>query len=914
MSRSDHETIGTSTWLRRALLPISLSPCLIVSAATAAIPTPFLEKHCYDCHDAETKKGGLDLTALRFDPKDAASLAKWILIHDRVQAGEMPPPKKKRRPEAAEVSAFTQEIAASLTAAEQAVITRQGRAVERRLNRHEFENVLRDLLQAPWLQVRSRLPEDGEAHRFNKSGEALDVSHVQMARFMSSADYAIREILSARLAQLEQPATSTRRYYAREQPSLTRFAQSVFIPNTYWRTFPILGTTPQPEVRALREPATVGAADSFTREQEASGLVSSAGDGFFYRYDNFRTPVGGRYRVRFSGYTLWVGPYGYARSFAGEADKVGTPKPPDWWRPNPDDVSAGRRDEPITVYGETPGLKRRLGSFEFTTEPSVHELDLWLLPGEQLIPDAARLLRAKASAHIRTNPFGQRDGHPGLAHKWMEVEGPLHDESSVAGYRLLFGELPLERVDDNSPTGTTIEVVSNEPADNSGGNSRRPTPMKRVKVAVISSAPQADAERLLRTFMRRAYRRPVVEEDVQTFLGVIRRAMDSKLGFADAMIAGYTAVLSSPGFVFLEEQPGRLDDYAVASRLSFFLWNSEPDAALRVRAERGELSRPEVLRAETERLLNDPRSERFVEAFLDYWLDLRKLDLNSPSLTLYPDYEADDLLNESALGETQLYFADMLRHDRPARTVVDSDATFLNERLALHYGIPGVSGVALRRVKLPPDSVRGGLLTQASVLKVTANGTTTSPVLRGKWILERILGRHIPPPPPVAAVEPDIRGAVTIREQLDKHRADPSCASCHSKIDPPGFALESFDVFGGWRERYRATSYEGIPEFGFGRNGVAFAFHLGRPVDATGQTPDGRPFRDIREFKRLLLADETQIARNLVQQLATYATGAPLYFSDRAAIDRILQQAHADNYGVRQLVYELVQSELFLSK
>ncbi|MCY2976714.1 MAG: DUF1592 domain-containing protein [Planctomycetota bacterium] len=731
---------------------------------------------------------------------------------------------------------------------------------------------------------------------------------------MNSADYAMREILSARLTQLEHPRTKTQRYYAREQPSLTRFAQSIFIPNTYWRTFPVIGTTAQPEVRALREPITVGESDPFLREQEASGLVSSAGDGFFYRYDNFRAPVGGRYRVRFSGYTLWVGPYGYARSFSGESDKVGTPKAPDWWRPNPDDVSAGRRDEPITVYGQTQGLKRRLGSFEFTTEPTDRELDLWLLPGEQLIPDAARLLRAKASAHLRTNPFGQRDGHPALAHKWMEVEGPLYDESSLAGYRLLFGDLPLERLDDDSPVGTTIDVVSIEPKGNGGGESRKDNPVKRVKVDVVSVNPQEDAERLLRAFMRRAYRRPVVEEDVQVFLGVIRRALDAKLGFADAMIAGYTSVLSSPGFVFLEEQPGRLDNYALASRLSFFLWNSEPDAALRSHAERGELCRPEVLRAETERLLTDPKSERFVEAFLDYWLDLRKMDLNSPSLTLYPDYEADDLLNESALDETRLYFADMLRHDRPASTIVDSDFTFLNERLALHYGIPGVSGVAMRRVVLPSDSVRGGLLTQASVLKVTANGTTTSPVLRGKWILERILGQQIPPPPPVAAIEPDIRGAVTIREQLDKHRADPSCAACHSKIDPPGFALESFDVFGGWRERYRATSYEGIPEKGFGRNGVAFAFHLGRPVDASGHTSDGRPFENIREFKRLLLADEKQIASNLVQQLAIYATGAPLYFSDRAVVDRILQRTRDKNYGVRNLVHELVQSDLFLHK
>jgi hypothetical protein len=210
--------------------------------------------------------------------------------------------------------------------------------------------------------------------------------------------------------------------------------------------------------------------------------------------------------------------------------------------------------------------------------------------------------------------------------------------------------------------------------------------------------------------------------------------------------------------------------------------------------------------------------------------------------------------------------------------------------------------------------VRGGLLTQASVLKVTANGTTTSPVLRGKWIVERILGLEIPPPPPVAAVEPDIRGAVTIRQQLDKHRADPSCASCHNKIDPPGFALESFDVMGAWRERYRGVAPEKVAEKGLGKNGQPFEWHYGLPVDAAGELPDGRPFKDVREFKQLLLDSEPMIARNLVQQLLIYATGAPVRFSDRPHVERILTAAKTQEYGVRTLVHQIVQSDLFTSK
>jgi hypothetical protein len=293
---------------------------------------------------------------------------------------------------------------------------------------------------------------------------------------------------------------------------------------------------------------------------------------------------------------------------------------------------------------------------------------------------------------------------------------------------------------------------------------------------------------------------------------------------------------------------------------------------------------------------------------------MRKLDDTSPSTTLYNDYELDDPLKLAALEETRLFVEELLRADLPARNIVDSDFTFLNERLAEHYLVPGVQGAKMRRVNLPKDSVRGGLMTQASVLKVTANGTTTSPVLRGHWITERILGYATPPPPPVPAVEPDIRGAVTIRQQLEKHRADPSCASCHIKMDPPGLALESFDVMGGWRERYRAAK-EGIAtEAGIGMDGQRFAFYHALPVDCSGELPDGRAFRDVRALKRLLLEDPTPIARNLTKQLAIYATGAPVRFSDREQIENILERTKASGHGVRSIVHELVQSEMFMEK
>jgi hypothetical protein len=900
--------------LLRALAPLAaLGLPLAPGAAAPAPPTAaFVEQYCAGCHDDIEKKGGLDLTALSFAPADAANFRQWVKVHDRLQAGEMPPAGKKR-PEAAELTTFVASLAATLTTHEKAVVAREGRATQRRLNGYEYENALRDLLAAPWLQVKGQFPEDGEAYRFNKIGDALDVSHVHMARYMAAADYALRQVLSV---QFDRPPTTTRRFHARDQRTLTsKFTGNIFNSSPDRMTFPVVGTTAEPDVRWLRAPLTAGDADPAKREQEAVGWVSSNYvTGFTYRWDGFRAPVAGRYRVRFSGYTLWVAPGGVQRRFAGENDKVGTPRPPNPLVGDYDRIFPGRRDEPITVYTRNGVMNRRVGEFDLTPEPAVHDLgEIWLLGNETLVPDASRFYRSRPN-NFR-NPLMTPDGAPGVAFRWMEVEGPLYDESTSAGYRLLFGDLPLRRVAAGAPGVTIPHVNKDDRRERTGRNAgQRAEPLEEALVDVVSSDPSGDAERLMRGFLAKAYRRAVAEADVRRFVALVEARRAAGLSFAEAMVAGYTAVLASPGFVFLDESPGRLDDHALATRLALFLWNSIPDEALRRRADRGELARPEILRAETERMLADPRSRRMVEAFLDYWVDLRKIEDSTPSTTLYNDYYLDDALTEAALAETQLFFTELLTRDLPARNLVDSDFTFLNERLAVHYGLAGVKGAAMRRVPLPADSPRGGFMTQASVLKITANGTTTSPVLRGKWILERILGIDIPPPPPVAAVEPDIRGAVTIRQQLAKHREDASCASCHRKMDPPGFALESFDVMGGWRDRYRAVDKDKPAERGLGKNGQPFEFHFGLPVDAAGELPDGRPFQDIREFKRLLHGEDRLLARNLAQQLTIYATGAPVRFSDRPEIERLLDQAQASGFGVRTLVHTIVQSDLFRSK
>ena len=467
---------------------------------------------------------------------------------------------------------------------------------------------------------------------------------------------------------------------------------------------------------------------------------------------------------------------------------------------------------------------------------------------------------------------------PGLAIQWVEVEGPLLESWPPPSHKSIFGDMPRERV---------------------------PSADDPDRLEVVSLQPMADAERILNSFARRAFRRAVTDLDIQPFLRRVQSRLDEGYSFEQAMRVGLKGIMVSPDFLFLREKnspdTNQLDDDALPSRLSYFLWSSMPDEELLGLAEDRKLNEPAVLRQQVERMLDDPKSNSFTENFTGQWLSLRAIDDTMPDRTLYREY--DDILKTASLKEPKLFFEEMLKNDLSITNFVSSDFTFLNARLAKHYNIPGVVGAYMRKVALPPGSHRGGVMTMSSVLKVTANGTTTSPVLRGAWLLERILGTPPPKPPPdIGAIEPDIRGATTIREQLAKHRDVESCARCHREIDPPGFALESFDVIGGWRNHYRAIQ-EGS------RRVIK-----GPPVDSTGVLPDGRRFENIDDYKLLLLQDKDQLARNLAEKLLSYSTGAEPTQLDKPEIERIVKSVREKEYGFRALIHDVVQSTLFKSK
>ncbi|MCA9057679.1 MAG: DUF1592 domain-containing protein, partial [Planctomycetaceae bacterium] len=367
----------------------------------------------------------------------------------------------------------------------------------------------------------------------------------------------------------------------------------------------------------------------------------------------------------------------------------------------------------------------------------------------------------------------KEEQRPGVAIAWAETYGPLDQDFPSAATRQLFG------------SGDSIQMAVGDPI--------YMRYRKGVRLQYVnSSQPHIDAERIIRDLVPRAFRRPVDDVLTEQFVQLALSRLDGGSTFEQAVRAGVSAVLCSPHFLLINQEPA-VDDYTIASRLSYFLWSSMPDAELMELAAAGRLSDRQVRHQQVERMLQDPRSQRFIDNFTGQWLDLRDIEFTTPDAKLYPEY--DELLLRSMVAETKGFFRHLLDQNLSVLNFVDSDFAFLNQRLAMHYGISGIHGhEQFQLVDLPQDSIRGGVLTQASVMKVTANGTNTSPVLRGVWVLDNLLGQPAPPPPPgVPAVEPDIRGATTLREQLDRHRSNDSCNRCHARIDPPGFALEEFD-------------------------------------------------------------------------------------------------------------------------
>jgi len=510
----------------------------------------------------------------------------------------------------------------------------------------------------------------------------------------------------------------------------------------------------------------------------------------------------------------------------------------------------------FTAGPPKPGvLPKAVSVFAFTNEqPREVEALYYLEPG-----DRVEFTIMDGAPHSQGRTMIDQPG-PFIAIRSFSIEGPVFETWPPPGHRTLFGDI--------------------DPAN--------PTPEKAA--AIVTH------------FAPKLFRRPAEPKTVAKYRALFEKFTQTMTP-DEALRGMLAAMMVSPRFLYHEEPPERLDAHAIASRMSFFLWRSTPDDALLAAAADGSLLDPAKRRAQAQRMMADVRAERFLKDFAGQWLRVREVGVMRADATLYPEYDLE--LEAAMRGETEHFITEMFRRDLPLRQLIDSDWTMLNERLAKHYGIAGVLGPDFRRVSLDKTkTVRGGLLTQASIHAVTSNGSTTSPVARGVWMLEKFLGTPAPPPPPdVPPIEPDIRGATTIKEQLAKHRDIAACASCHRKIDPLGFALESFDVIGGWREKYRALS-EPTPK-------ARAKLIDGQPVNPADEWAGVGRFSSFQEFRELVKKREDLVIQNLTHKLATFALGRHPGFADRDPLKAIATQVCGKKSGMKSLVLELVASSVF---
>jgi hypothetical protein len=874
--------------LLSAILFVAVFGTAARGAETSSLSS-FLSKTCFECHDSDTKKGGLDLEKLSLNLTDANVFATWVKVHDRVRAGEMPP-AKKARPDPNELDGAMNALAGELTAADLARQQRDGRSHLRRLNRVEFENTLRDLLALPALKIKDSLPADGKAHGFDRLADALDMSFVHMEADMAAVDKA----LNAALCPLPQ-APPVLKYRYRPWDAVHHQGRecegSVALAVGNKTGIGLIGMKRDENFRAD------------TPHHIADGTPGATAFGLFRHEDaDFRCTmtkiqpyIDGWYKLRVSGY-----------SFGWDGKEV---------------VSTDRHG----ALGW--GIYKRgdyFGTVDLPpNEPAVREVTAWLERGGGMAhPDDDNLRIIGASLqNVRDYAFGKNKGLigppwavPGVAIQWVEIEGPFNSQWPPKSHHVLFGDLPVKIWSKEVGTPQPTQQVwpngnpNTEPKDIYGHRGE-----KRPIVYVETKEPIKDAQRLLAVFLRKAFRRPVAQSELEDYLETVKSRLSSGLAFEDAMRVAYRQALTCPEFLLLREDAGRLDDYALASRLSYFLWSSLPDEELSALADAGKLSSPGVLRAQAERMLNDPKSARFVENFLGQWLNLREIGATAPDKKLYPEFMP--WLQEAMVMEARAYFGELLHSNLPITNLVQSDFSYINEPLAELYGIEGVHGWDLQRVKYPSGSPRGGFLTMAAVLKTTANGTTTSPVKRGAFVMDKILGIvPTPPPPDVGSIEPDTRGATTIREQLALHKKFTTCAACHVKMDGYGFAMESFDVVGEFRHNYRVLGNNDPVETRKVIHGHPIEYRPGPSVDCSGQMPDGRPFKDVNELRAILASDPHRLARAFAGHLVTYATGAEISFADRAAVERITQNAAKDGYGIHSLLMEVILSDLFNHK
>lgn len=825
-----------------ATLTILISFTVTGSAdeAQRAAIGPFVQKYCVNCHGPDEQSGERRFDTLAVEITDSNSLAEFQDILDQLNLGEMPPadelqPSDDERRQA--VTWLTERVAGF-----HAARSTHGETILRRLNSREYRNTIRDLfrLNTTMFDPTVSFPRDQMTEHLDNIGGTLVTSGYLLQNYLTAAE----TIVHKAVFPLKRPATQKWVFQDnfKQQPEIDQVHRTT---NKFDRItlFDVIGAD---------------------KHEGAYGLIHEFQKG---------VPVDGYYEIRFRAAAV-------NREHPYDLDFVGTdPSEPLRLGIRPGDWTAGPLHKPQP-------MEPLLAEIELADEPKWYTVKVWLDAGYTPrftfingLMDARNMWGRLVKRYKDQFPKLKRGGiveHRFNAIKYgklpqihiheVEIEGPLIEQW---------------------PTASQVAVLGEDAA------------------SILHSQEMTDAQirGQLHRFCTRAYRRTATSDEVERLLKFVRQRQKGGRSSLEAFCDGVKAVLCSPAFVYLEEadESGQMSPPAVASRLSYFLWSSMPDEQLvnrlvwktgKSNSASGDSSPQAVsvadLAAEVDRMLADPKSDAFVNGFLEAWLTLRDFGSQPPDRDEYSKYYHYDL-GAAMQEETRLFARCLLDENLSVLNFLDSDFTFVNRRLAQHYEMNPPVDIGFHKVGIR-DKRRGGLLGQGSILTVTANGIDTSPVVRGVWVLENILGTPpSPPPPDIEPLDPDIRGARTIREQLELHRTVASCNDCHKRIDPMGFALENFDPVGQWR-----TSY--------GRN---------RSIDSSGKLPGGKSYEDIVSFKQVLLSQEQLFIRALTSRLFSYAISRPVEAEDRFEIDRISEELRNQGYRFADLIKLIVCSPAF---
>ena len=761
------------------------------SAQTASSPADhqqFLTRYCQGCHNDRAKTGGLSVQPLNI-ANLAANDETWEKMLRKISLGEMPPSGATRPPKQS-LTEFTSWLSASLDR-NAAQHPNPGRATLRRLNRVEYANAIRDLLDLD-IDASRDLPADDTGFGFDNIADVLTVSPTLMDR------------------------------YVRVASNVARTATGL----------------------VSRSPATIDykiVQDPYVNQRASDDLpLDSRGGGAIKYY----APYDATYRI------------GVDLNQAGGTDTRKLPE---------------NHVETAMVLKAGPHII----SASFPRDVALQQSLVPLTPATMRGPKPAGSM-----------PMTTLD---------IRVDGVIVKQVAVSAYAQ--GVLDTGQVSGQVIYSRDLQQISVlGPLDVKGPGS---TPSRRRIFTCLPSVTLSEAacaRSILGRIAQQAYRRPLTQADMASLMKMYAEGRQDG-GFEHGVEAALELVLVSPSFLFMREAdpagaaPGsvhRISDLELATRLSFFLWSSLPDTQLLTAAEKGQLSKPAVLKAQVVRMLADPRAKALTDNFAGQWLYLRRLEFQQPDRAAYPNF--DTRLRAAMLTETNMFFDSVIRENRSALDFIDADYTFLNQRLAEHYGIPGVRGSTFRRVKLDPAWHRGGLLGQGSILTVTSYNNRTSVVLRGKWILDNLLAAPPPPPPPNVPPLEEVKGAknLTVREQMELHRSNPVCASCHSKMDPLGFALENFDATGAWRKAQGD-----------------------RLIDVSATMPDGTRFEGPSGLESILISRKGDFVEAFTQRLMTYALGRGVEAYDMPAIRAIRAQSAGDNYRIQSIIMGIVQSVPF---